>query len=382
MDSTFVVDPLATSHFSDPALLVEFDRWVRHDRRSFLVGLTRIAEIDERKLYLPEGYSCMKAFLMDRMGLTEGAAYKRLTTARAARKYPQILVALTDGRLHMRAVLMLGRHLTPGNVDELVAAAAGKTRFELEILLASLCPRPDVPSRIEAILPVPAFAGAEPAAGGLGPLAPERVNPIIPDEIAHTQVVPSMSVPAPSHPLAPERVGPLAERGRVTPLSPGRFKFGGTWNEEEFELYNDVRDLMSHQVPSGDLSQVLVALMKFAKPLLEKRKYGATDRPRRPRPTKSRDHVPAHVRREVRKRDGDRCSFVSEGGRRCEETRFLEFDHDPEPKARGGKATVDNTRLLCRAHNQYGAERVFGTAFMDGKRKEARERRSRTGDCG
>ena len=86
MDSTFVVDPYATSHFSNQALLADFDRWVGHDRKSFVLGLTRIAEIDERRLYLPEGYSCMKALLMDRMGLTEGAAYKRLTTARLARK--------------------------------------------------------------------------------------------------------------------------------------------------------------------------------------------------------------------------------------------------------------------------------------------------------
>jgi hypothetical protein len=31
-------------------------------------------------------------------------------------------------------------------------------------------------------------------------------------------------------------------------------------------------------------------------------------------------------------------------------------------------------RLRCRAHNQYAAERVFGEAFMSGKRENARAR--------
>jgi hypothetical protein len=37
----------------------------------------------------------------------------------------------------------------------------------------------------------------------------------------------------------------------------------------------------------------------------------------------------------------------------------------------GGKATVDRMRLLCRAHNQYAAERKFGTQFMIDKRRGA-----------
>jgi hypothetical protein len=42
------------------------------------------------------------------------------------------------------------------------------------------------------------------------------------------------------------------------------------------------------------------------------------------------------------------------------------------PVARGGEATVSNIRLLCRAHNQLAAERVFGAGFMKHKRKITR----------
>lgn len=40
--------------------------------------------------------------------------------------------------------------------------------------------------------------------------------------------------------------------------------------------------------------------------------------------------------------------------------------------ARGGQATVDRMRLLCRSHNQYEAERTLGAGFMNEKRNEAR----------
>jgi hypothetical protein len=50
----------------------------------------------------------------------------------------------------------------------------------------------------------------------------------------------------------------------------------------------------------------------------------------------------------------------------------LEFDHI-DPVARGGQPTVERMRLRCRAHNQYEAERIFGTEFMRHKRQAARE---------
>jgi hypothetical protein len=39
------------------------------------------------------------------------------------------------------------------------------------------------------------------------------------------------------------------------------------------------------------------------------------------------------------------------------------------PVARGGRATTDNLRLRCRAHNQLEAERAYGAYFMEGKRQ-------------
>ena len=46
-------------------------------------------------------------------------------------------------------------------------------------------------------------------------------------------------------------------------------------------------------------------------------------------------------------------------GHRCGTRGFIEFHH-LDPRAAGGKATVDRIALRCRAHNQYEAEVFFG----------------------
>jgi 5-methylcytosine-specific restriction endonuclease McrA len=71
-------------------------------------------------------------------------------------------------------------------------------------------------------------------------------------------------------------------------------------------------------------------------------------------------HVPNAVARAVWERDGMRCAFVSEDGRRCTEQAFLELHHI-HPYALSGRAIVENLAVRCRAHNQYESELVFGT---------------------
>ena len=66
-------------------------------------------------------------------------------------------------------------------------------------------------------------------------------------------------------------------------------------------------------------------------------------------------------------RDRGRCTFVGDGGKRCDSRERLEYDH-VHPVARGGRTTVENLRLRCRAHDQFEAERVYGAGFMREKR--------------
>jgi 5-methylcytosine-specific restriction endonuclease McrA len=158
----------------------------------------------------------------------------------------------------------------------------------------------------------------------------------------------------------------------MKPLAPGRFALQLTIGQDTHDKLQYAQDLLSHRLPSGDLAQVFDLALDALLRQLEKRKFAATSRPQRRsrRSSSNPRHIPARVKRAVWERDRGRCTYVSAAGQRCPQRRFLQFDHI-DPVARGGQATVAGVRLLCRAHNQYEAERTFGAGFMSEKREQA-----------
>ena len=80
-------------------------------------------------------------------------------------------------------------------------------------------------------------------------------------------------------------------------------------------------------------------------------------------PGKSTRYIPDTLRQAVFGRDRGRCQFRSPDGQQCYQTKNLEIDHIV-PIGMGGKTSIDNLRLLCRAHNQLHADQCFGREFM------------------
>jgi hypothetical protein len=340
------------SHLSDESLLRGLNALVAQDRVTTADLLAHVAEVDERKLYLPAGYPSMYLYCVGELRLSEDVAFKRITAARAARRFPAILEAVAHGRLHLAGVGLLAPHLTEHTARDLLAIAEHKTKAEIERLLAERFPRTDMLSWV-ATLP------AAPTAGPAEQLAPGRVD--------GPEVVASSGADLPQHsPALP------AGRPRVTPLSAQSFAIQVTIDKSTHEKLRHAQELLGHQVPSGDIAQVLDRVLDLAIAQLEKRKFAATPKPRRggKRPSGNPRYIPAHVRRAVWERDGGQCTYVSENGHRCSATEPLEFDHVLEV-ARGGEASASDIRLRCRAHNQFTAERTFGAEFMRNKRTSA-----------
>ena len=170
------MDPLDPSHLNDDALLLDAKSTARLGSHVTARLITRIAEIGKRRLFLREGHGSLKVYCIRELGLCDEAAEKRITAAHITDRFPAVLMALADNRLHLTAVLMLGRHLTSANAEDLVAAATGKTRFEIATELARRFPRPDLPERLEPIVaPVSPPIMVAPAP------APERVREAIRD---------------------------------------------------------------------------------------------------------------------------------------------------------------------------------------------------------
>lgn len=109
--------------------------------------------------------------------------------------------------------------------------------------------------------------------------------------------------------------------------------------DNEFrDLLEQAQNQLAHSVPDASMKEVLKrALKKLVK-------HSNTDA----------------KKRRVIDRAGGRCEWVDpESGRRCDSRRLLQVDHII-PRAKGGSDDFANLRCLCRSHNLYEAERVFG----------------------
>ena len=363
----------SVSHLSDGALLQGLNSLVTEDRATTAAMLAHLAEVDERKLYARAGYSSLFAYCLRELHFSEDITSKRIRAARAARKFPALLHALEDGRLHLSGIVLLAPKLTAENAGNLIAAATHKTLDEIEKLLACDFPKPDIESRIRK-LPGPrpevpsehaarhVSASGEPAALELG--------------AAETLAVQEAARPEQSEPAAQRTESAAVERrGRLTPLAASRFAIQATIGDEGHDFIRRAQELLSHQIPSGDLSQVIEFVFKDFVERRENQKFGTTKRPRKAsgktKASKNKRHISRPVRRAVRKRDGNQCTYVSPEGKRCDCRKFLEFHHVIDFSL-GGESTVPNLQLMCRTHNQLLAEQKFGAGFMRLKREAAR----------
>ena len=131
--------------------------------------MAHLAELDTRRLYLAQGYGSLFSYCTQALLLAEHAAYNRIEAARASRKFPAILERLVDGSVNLSTVRLLAPYLTPENCDEVLAEAAGKSKRDVEVLVARLAPRPDESPSIRRLPPVPhARASAPTDAAGAG----------------------------------------------------------------------------------------------------------------------------------------------------------------------------------------------------------------------
>src|SRR6187399_2444053 len=316
---------------SDRELFARMPTLVRAERRASAQVIAHLMEIERRRLYLGEACSSLFAYCRERLGYSEDAALKRMRVARLALVVPAALDELRSGRIHLTGLFVLSRYVTPENADELLGEARGKSRSELEHLLARLFPRPDVAERIAPI----AGLGASGVVTGLGASGDEF-------------------------------------RGRTEPLSASRYRVEFTASSEFCEKLERARELLSHSLPSGDLATLLERALDE---LIERevRRHQGAGKPRKRRELRAGSrHVPVEVARAVWERDGFRCAFVDAEGRRCSERRFLTLEHRI-PFAFGGLPTPENLCLHCAPHNAHTAREAFGQALLERKRAQ-RER--------
>ena len=329
------------AHLTEGALLQGLKTNLARERDALALVLAHVAEVEAREVYKPAGHPSMHLYCVHELHLSKDAANKRIRAARTAREFPTAFEKVEQGALRLTSLLILASQLTAENADELMAAAAFRSDFDVKEILAERFPATPVPTTIEPIAEPQALAAQ-----------PECVG-------EHVLVA--------AQPLQ-RVVNPL----QVNPIGPGLYKAQFTMSRAMRDKLQRAKDLLGYRKSVPDEAEILETGLDLLIARLEKQKFGATDAARPPRRSTSAHHVSNAVKREVRERDGGRCTYVSDDGTRCPETRGLECDHI-QPIARGGDSRASNIRLRCRAHNQLEAEKAFGKQFMQTKREQAKE---------
>jgi hypothetical protein len=315
----------STTILTDHDLVARVRALARDERRATAQLIAALAEFERRQLYLSQSCASLFTYCTDVLHFSAHAAYTRIEVARTALRFPVVLERLEDGSVTLTTIRRLGPVLSARNYRELLAAATHKKKADVELLVATLRPRPDAKTIVRK-LPPPRTPGPAPQHGDLSPSASRST----------------------SHP--PPVISALASE---------RYRIQFTASRAMHDKLRLVQALIRHRIPTADPAAIFERGLDLLLVDLSRTKFAAAVHPRTRPPTGvGSRHISAAVKREVWQRDAGQCAFEGTEGR-CSERGFLEFHH-VVPFASGGAATAANIQLRCRAHNAYEASQVFG----------------------
>jgi hypothetical protein len=403
---------------SNAELLANTRGLVGKSNQVFAALLAHLAEVEARGLHRTRACASLYTYCIYELRFSEDAAARRASAAKLVRRFPLLLDAIANGELHLTGLLMLGPHLTPENIVEVLGRAKFRTKKELGKLVRELHPLPLVPDLVEPLRPLPASLRRPTWEQFVSAFSP-RVRELKPGERPSDWAndmddVSAAHVSAPSHFPAPARVErPWLALPPVT--GPQQYQVQFSTTEEHVQLIERAKALLARQTPGKSLGELHLQAMKLLVAALEKQRFAVTERPRKkasaslpsvrvqprqpieeaagnqqatareptemavtdqggsrePAPRQRGRHIPADVRRAVFERDGGRCSYVDERGERCRETHCLELHHR-QPFGKRGPHTLENVTLHCTTHNALAAELDFGREQMAERRDALR----------
>ena len=298
-------------NISSDELLSRTKNIVAEERRLTVLLISHLEEIQTRRLYAKQGFSSMWEFCTHFLGLSEGAAQRRLAAMRLAHDAPEAKAALESGALSLSNAAKI--HSFRQNQKK-----QGKS-------------------------PMPAQ-----------------------ELIRQVESMSQRECEAKLHEISPEAL-PLERERIVSAQRDHELKMVIT--DEVYQKLQQIRGLLAHAKPNATLSELLEYLVNETLPRLEKKKGITTETaaaakvpavaaPAKAFPAGQRIYLPITLRREVFARARGRCEYIYRG-RRCTSRFALELDHI-RPLALGGANDRDNLRALCKCHNLQQAQAKLG----------------------
>jgi hypothetical protein len=259
------------SGLSDHDLLTRLLALAGKEREATAELVAHLAALDSRpSVYAAKGYGTLFTYCVEALRLSEDATCNRIGAARACRRFPAILEALAAGTMSLTSVRMLSPHLTDENWRAVLARAAGRSRREIEALVAELAPRPDVPASVRKL----------PAATNTLFPTPGTDPPVRQGDVATAPDVPSVPAPPSAAPVC---------RPVIQTTSPERYRVQFTIGKESHDKLRRLQDLLRREIPSGDPGAIFDRAVALLLEKVEKeswawfrsREHGAVSAPER-----------------------------------------------------------------------------------------------------
>lgn len=330
---------------SDDELWSAVPRFARREREDVVGLLVHLMEIKRRQLHVERAYSGMFTFVR-KLGYSEWDSHARSVAVDVAEKYRSVLGLLAAGRLTLSALVALAPVLKSENYRTLLRQACGRSRREVEKLVAGLVPEPP---RRDVIRTLSAPSPQVPPSSA--PELPGDARPASPPES------PGAGADLFGTPDTPEPAPPSAEL----------YAISFTASKETHDLLMRAKELLRHRFPKAGTDEIVNFALKRALAEVDR------DLRKPPRPAKPpKDgyapgrYMPEAVKQEGWERDGGQCAFVAVDGTRCTARAWLQFDHELPFALGGSSRDPANARLYCFPHNQWAAEQTFGKRARSG----------------
>ena len=212
------------------------------EKQNVAFVIAHIAEISRRKADLERAYPNLFVYCLQRLGLSEGSVALRIQVANVARRFPQVLAAIAEGRISLSVAGRLAPHLSEENVEKLLRDSAGMTKRAVEEYLVGLRAKPvsrpsirKLPSRPER----EEETGDDPErrrGGGFSETEPGR------------EPVPALET-SPRPPAAPP--------GRIEPARPEVYNFRFAAGKSFREKLLRVAEVLGIENPERSMAEIL-----------------------------------------------------------------------------------------------------------------------------
>lgn len=293
------------THLTNDELLQSTERAAQNEREATTRLLHYLCEVQRRRLFALTGCGSLFDYCVRALKMSEPQAARRINAARVLKDFPEIEEKIQSGTLSLTAV------------------------SQAQVFF-----------RKEALVPNETKAGILRELENQSSRMAEKIL------LSHS-----------SHPEVPK-----GERVRAVTDSLSELRL--TLDKETMENLDRLREIWSHKIPGASLAELVKAMAAYCRQKLDPDLKAVEPEKSSPTPAPEGRYIPAQLKRAVWKRDKGCCTYEDpKTGRRCGSRHRLELDHRI-PFARGGKSTLENLRLRCRAHNQWHAIEAYGVGVL------------------